>query len=321
MILEQGQKFALVGLFGGKGQVPAMSKNKPPVPLSISYSSLDNSPADGTWNTTLGQEYEAIMKGRFRDTIKFIGRNIAGRIGSTPVSNESQIDRIMKKSGVEAAVGAMLEGSLGIAGAPYTNDVGKQNASIDFPMGLGKNLASLFGISQGIPTDATRDVKGKGISRFVGQISRYIEQQKKLSSPGLASNPNVTKLSSGGSVPALLTPGEFVINKNTASKIGSSGLHQLNRADKISGFNNGGMVKKFAGGGFASMGGYMGRVASAATSAPNPSVGRGGMRRLFTAGSAGGGMGGIGGLVGAISGGVAIEGLSSLAGGDRTRET
>ena len=80
MILEQGQKFALVGLFGGKGQVPAMSKNKPPVPLSISYSSLDNSPADGTWNTTLGQEYEAIMKGRFRDTIKFIGRNIAGRM-------------------------------------------------------------------------------------------------------------------------------------------------------------------------------------------------------------------------------------------------
>lgn len=60
----------------------------------------------------------------------------------------------------------------------------------------------------------------------------------------------------GGSVedtvPALLTPGEFVINKKAASRIGSSKLHQLNRADKIQGFNKGGSVgpiQRFAIGG------------------------------------------------------------------------
>ena len=43
-------------------------------------------------------------------------------------------------------------------------------------------------------------------------------------------------------VPALLTPGEFVINKKAAARLGSSRLHRLNRADKISGFNTGGEV-------------------------------------------------------------------------------
>ena len=50
----------------------------------------------------------------------------------------------------------------------------------------------------------------------------------------------------GGSVqdrvPALLTPGEFVINKKASQRIGASRLHHLNRADKIQGFNKGGAV-------------------------------------------------------------------------------
>jgi TP901 family phage tail tape measure protein len=61
----------------------------------------------------------------------------------------------------------------------------------------------------------------------------------------------------GGSVedkvPALLTPGEFVINKKAAGRIGASRLHQLNRADRIKGFNKGGAVggiQKLAAGGF-----------------------------------------------------------------------
>lgn len=59
----------------------------------------------------------------------------------------------------------------------------------------------------------------------------------------------------GGSVdtvPAMLTPGEFVINKKAASRIGSAQLNQLNRADKIQGFNKGGSVggvQHMAGGG------------------------------------------------------------------------
>ena len=67
---------------------------------------------------------------------------------------------------------------------------------------------------------------------------------------------NVQQYATGGSVqdtvPALLTPGEFVINKKAASSLGSSRLHTLNRADKIKGFNKGGpvgTVQNFAAGG------------------------------------------------------------------------
>jgi len=53
-------------------------------------------------------------------------------------------------------------------------------------------------------------------------------------------------------VPALLTPGEFVINKKAAQKIGYAQLHKMNKADKIQGFNKGGSVggvQKFINGG------------------------------------------------------------------------
>lgn len=57
---------------------------------------------------------------------------------------------------------------------------------------------------------------------------------------------NVEKFATGGSiedtVPALLTPGEFVINKKAAQKIGYSQLHKMNKADKIQGYNSGGIV-------------------------------------------------------------------------------
>ena len=48
------------------------------------------------------------------------------------------------------------------------------------------------------------------------------------------------EMSQGGSVPAMLTPGEAVVSKNTASKIGTG---------KLQAFNQGGLVRKFAGGG------------------------------------------------------------------------
>jgi len=57
---------------------------------------------------------------------------------------------------------------------------------------------------------------------------------------------NTVKFAKGGSaqdtVPALLTPGEFVINKKAAQKIGYSKLHKMNKADKIQGYNKGGFV-------------------------------------------------------------------------------
>jgi ABC-type transporter Mla subunit MlaD len=68
--------------------------------------------------------------------------------------------------------------------------------------------------------------------------------------PKLINDENVIrgakKFATGGSVedtvPALLTPGEFVINKKAAQKIGYSELSKMNKADKIQGYNKGGIV-------------------------------------------------------------------------------
>lgn len=63
----------------------------------------------------------------------------------------------------------------------------------------------------------------------------------------------IKRFAVGGSaedtVPALLTPGEFVINKKAAKSIGSAKLQRLNKADKIQGYNKGGFVGFADGGG------------------------------------------------------------------------
>lgn len=59
-------------------------------------------------------------------------------------------------------------------------------------------------------------------------------------------------ISGKDSVPALLTPGEFVINKSAASALGTSTLKQLNN---FKGYNKGGPVQKFQSGGVVTGGG------------------------------------------------------------------
>ena len=66
------------------------------------------------------------------------------------------------------------------------------------------------------------------------------------------------KFAKGGAasdtVPAMLTPGEFVINKKAAQSIGYNKLARMNHADKVQGFARGGVVggvQRFAVGGEA----------------------------------------------------------------------
>jgi len=86
----------------------------------------------------------------------------------------------------------------------------------------------------------------------------------KFASGGVAKAPLVSRFAAGGSVgtdtvPALLTPGEFVVNKKSAQSIGYGSLNRMNKVGK---YATGGTVgafgaKKFASGGQASGGGNM----------------------------------------------------------------
>ena len=88
-------------------------------------------------------------------------------------------------------------------------------------------------------------------------VEKYIQQQK-TAEVGNSKHFGgiIARFAKGGSaqdtVPALLTPGEFVINKKAAQRIGYGKLNRMNKADKIQGFNKGGSVggiQKFATGG------------------------------------------------------------------------
>jgi hypothetical protein len=57
------------------------------------------------------------------------------------------------------------------------------------------------------------------------------------------------KMAQGGEVPAILNRGEYVVNKNAASRIGIGTLDSLNDNKKLPRFHKGGTVRSFAGGG------------------------------------------------------------------------
>ena len=105
-------------------------------------------------------------------------------------------------------------------------------------------LWSIFDKSQN--NEILSSTQKKDLQAFQSLRQQGIIQSRNFGGP-------IQKFAKGGSpqdtVPALLTPGEFVINKKAASRIGLSSLHKMNHADKVQGFNKGGGVQKFAQGG------------------------------------------------------------------------
>jgi TP901 family phage tail tape measure protein len=96
-------------------------------------------------------------------------------------------------------------------------------------------------------------------------VQSRIQTQARLVSNAVPSSvraKSIKQLASGGSVgtdtvPALLTPGEFVVNKKSAQSIGYGALGRMNKVGK---YASGGIVRKFATGGAASGGGNAGSL-------------------------------------------------------------
>jgi hypothetical protein len=137
--------------------------------------------------------------------------------------------------------------------------------STDEPASPGALMKKVAGaifnpVSKNVDMKASKIASQKALSKKVDTIgfggltvfedrSRFA--QKKLEDRSKKRQRRATGggISGSDTVPALLTPGEFVINKKAASRIGASKLHSMNRADKITGYNKGGFVQKFATGG------------------------------------------------------------------------
>ena len=228
--LDNVSQYGLAGLYGKPREVTTKAADGTTVKL-----------IGKTLDKTISDSYESQMILGFKRVISVIGSDMASRVNAQTTELTSQQ---LERAGLYNYVGAALEASIATLGTPYDKD--ETRDPIDFAGGLGP-AASLFGLPPDMPTDTTRTVFGKGKSpkKFLGQVNNFRAAQAK-------------KLATGGSiedtVPALLTPGEYVINKQAAKKLGSQKLDQLNRADRIQGFNSGGsvgFVQRFAAGGGA----------------------------------------------------------------------
>lgn len=186
--------------------------------------------------------------------------NIVKNYGSGfSIPKTSVVKDIINKSGLEGVTGNMFEAFVSI----LTNNV-KGTTGDNFDLGSSTNkesLEKLFGsvrspisrldLKRTYSNDSIVDLFSKAINSGIPistQTGFLGDSEKGANfSSGQKLSKRIKRALGGGisgkdTVPALLTPGEFVIRKEAADKLGSSALHRLNHADKIQGFNKGGFV-------------------------------------------------------------------------------
>ena len=213
--------------------------------------------ASTAFNSALGPAIETAMG--------TIGSSVASNITGLglPADGAAISDIALKRMDQRSIAGHFWEGALGgLTGASLT----ESGATFDF-MNVGdearKRMKALFGskvsekfleakatLNRGAMNNDNNSIQNKIISG----INSGLLQKKDFT---------VEKFASGGSVsdivPALLTPGEFVVNKKSAQSIGYANLNRMNKRG-VEGFAGGGPVgvQRFASGGEASGGGMMG---------------------------------------------------------------
>jgi hypothetical protein len=173
-------------------------------------------------------------------------------------SMKNLVDPKVPGGAVQSIEGFVQEGLISaITGAK----VGGGSSAFDFPR-LSKvrgPLAKLYG-TEGMDkistADAKRNMEGNWpsiVDKIINEINGGAAGENKRTNLRLVES--VKGMASGGSVgtdtvPALLTPGEFVVNAKSAQSIGHANLNSMNKKG-VSKFAAGGIVgpKKFAGGG------------------------------------------------------------------------
>lgn len=210
-----------------------------PVPIFYKHASMSTESSD---NFT--KRFDSVMP----KVVSDLGRTLSSSFESKP-----KPVTLEKIPGYDSVKGWLFEGALASLGAPYddTTDIDDKR-TFDFPTGMGK-LKGAFGTSLGAnrPVDAKLTVgtqeaslNKKAKTWLYDNYKEYFKKPAKFAIGGKASGTDT--------VPALLTPGEFVFTKEAAQGIGYRNLHKMNKAK---GYAKGGVVQGFATGGKVEGGG------------------------------------------------------------------
>ena len=178
-----------------------------------------------------------------------------------PTSTKEVDASIISGIGVDEAIGKIFEASVSGLGAS-SGPAGSVTGAFDHPTGVGQALAqfSPFKPMESVATDAkkaaaqdmlTQVTKSKTKTHIAAHInksndwmnliSQYEDWVEDPTEKPSRLGPRVQQLAAGGNVfkargtdtvPAMLTPGEFVINKKSAQSIGYGNLGKMNHLAK-----------------------------------------------------------------------------------------
>ena len=173
---------------------------------------------------------------------------LAGLIGE----NIADSDNIPN---LQAITGSIFEAGLSRVSKENLASGGEvdDNRTFDFAGGL-KGAAGIFGADGDKLRDVKTDAKVASTSSSVDSVRKKVKTDLEE-----ARESGALKFAKGGSVsdtvPAMLTPGEFVINKKASQSIGYGNLNKMNKQGVV-GFAKGGGVgiQKFKDGGTAQAG-------------------------------------------------------------------
>jgi TP901 family phage tail tape measure protein len=180
---------------------------------------------------------------------KTLAKRGANRIANDP-NAQATTQGFIFEGLTQAITGAKLAGSQSNFDFPSSSISSARNSL----RGMFANVSG-EGIDTLVKADAKRSNSRDAIDSIKNKIVNDINK-------GNLEGLTLQKFAKGGGVgtdtiPALLTPGEFVVNKKSAQSIGYGALGRMNKVGK---YATGGIVRKFATGGAASGGGNAGSL-------------------------------------------------------------
>lgn len=203
---------------------------------------------------------------------------LLGKAVKAPTQKKKAPQSIIDQIGIDSIAGKVLEGGISLLGGePYDPKQAQSTnlAPFDFPKGIGgaSGKISNLQVLSALATDAKKTVKTQtlneiGSAKVGNSIAELINKSKKFQDlkkqektfKAKKANKGGSIGGSGDTVPALLTPGEFVINKSAAQSIGYGNLNSMNKTG-VARFAKGGAVQMLnqggtAGGGLGGAGGF-----------------------------------------------------------------
>ena len=219
---------------------------------------------------SLSEEVSTKFRARLQSSLSEFGKEFASTELSGLPFRGGKFRRSFQSVNREQIEGGIFEAFLnGVSNKPFDDTKINPNDTFDFRSGLG-SAASKFGLPPDLISDAKRTFDTDSLASLTKKAGNTIvenirgdlansllERNIKGSKSEIAARKKaVARKASGGgisgsdTVPALLTPGEFVLNKKAAANIGAANLDRMNKRG-VQGFARGGFVgfKRMASGG------------------------------------------------------------------------